>query len=83
MKKPQYEVRIRYDENWNGQGEYFVFEGKWTDEKEWGLDSAFKLLDYRDENGNVHEQDKAAVLNYQALTKIRELQKIGIPFYFC
>ena len=82
-KEPKYEARIRYVEDWYGQGEHFVFEGKWTNEEEWGLDTAFKLLDYRDENWNVHEKDKAAVLSYQALTKIRELQKMKIPFYFC
>ena len=41
-----YEERIRYDENWCDQGEHFVFEGKWSDEKDWGLDSAFPLFDY-------------------------------------
>ena len=73
-KKNQLECRIRYVENWNGQGEYFVFENKWTDEDEWGLDTAFKLLDYGEGKGNV--------ISYQALTKIRELQKLGIPFRF-
>ena len=81
-KKNQLECRIRYEKDWNGRGEYFIFENKWTDEEEWSLDTAFKLLDYRGEDGTVLEQDKAAVINYQALTKIRELQKFGIPFYF-
>lgn len=68
MKKAKYEVRIRYDEDWKGEGEYFVFEGKWTNEQEWGLDTAFKLIDDR--------------ISYQALTKIRELKRLGIDFYF-
>lgn len=75
--------RIRYVENWNGgdgTGEYFLFEGKWSDEDDshWGLDTAFKLLDL-DYKG-IHE--KGVLLNYQALTKIRELMKMGIDFYF-
>ena len=73
-----YEERIRYDEDWNGQGEHFVFEGKWSDETEWGLDSAFQLFDY-DKDG-YHEG--ACLINYRALTKIRELKKMGIDFWF-
>lgn len=68
MRKPRYEERIRYDENFRDDGEHFVFEGKWSDESEWGLDQAFKLVNDR--------------LSYQALTKIRELQRLDIPFYF-
>lgn len=68
MKKAKYEVRIRYDEDWNGQGEHFVFEGKWTFGTEWELDTAFKLIDN--------------MISYQALTKIRQLKKLGIDFYF-
>ena len=73
-RKQKYEVRIRYAEDWNGKGEHFVFEGKWSDEEAWGLDTAYKLLDYRNEKG--------VLLNYEALTKIRELQRMGIRFYF-
>lgn len=73
-KKDHLEVRIRYVEDWDGQGEYFVFENKWTNEDEWGLDTAFKLLDYNGKKGEV--------VSYQALTKIRELMKLGIPFRF-
>ena len=36
-KKEKLEGRVRYEENWRGEGEYFIFEIKWTDEKEWGL----------------------------------------------
>lgn len=64
----RYECRIRYDEDWNGRGECFVFEGKWTDEDEWGLDTAYALID-----------DK---ISYEALTKIRELMRNGVHFYF-
>lgn len=71
---PYYQVRIRYDEDWRGDGEHFVFEGKWTNEDEWGLDTAFKLFDYKGEKG--------VLLNYQCLTKIRELNRMQIPFYF-
>ena len=75
-KKSHLECRIRYDENWRGQGEYFVFENKWTNEGDdaWGLDTAFKLRP----NGNKEGE----LVHYTALTKIRELQRLGIPFYF-
>ena len=66
--------RIHYDADWHGMGEYFIFETKWTNEEEWGLDTAFKLLDYNDEPG--------AVISYKALTKIREWTRLGIDFYF-
>ena len=74
-KKNKLVCRIRYEENWQGEGEHYIFENKWTDETRWVLDTAFKLLDYGEEKG--------AVLSYMALTKIRELQKLGIEFYFC
>lgn len=77
-KKDRLEVRIRYERDWNDQGEHFVFENKWTSEDEWGLDTAFKLLDYDYGNGI----EKGAVISYQALTKIRELIKLGISFRF-
>ena len=76
--KKRFQERIRYDENWNDEGEHFVFEGKWTDEDEWSLDSAFKLFDYK--NGDYFE--KGSLINYQALTKIRELMKCGTEFWF-
>lgn len=72
--EPYLEARIRYVEDWNGQGEYYVFENKWTNEEEWGLDVAFKLQDSAEEKG--------VLLHYEALTKIRELMNLGIPFYF-
>ena len=70
----RYQERIRYVEDWNGHGEHFVFEGKWSDKDEWGLDSAFKLID--------HEDKKGELISYQALTKIRELMKMDIDFWF-
>lgn len=33
MKK-ELVCRIRYVEDWNGRGEHFLFENKWTDEEE-------------------------------------------------
>ena len=65
-KEPHYEERIRYVEDWHGDGEHFVFEGKWSDEDEWGLDSAFKLFPFRD-------GEEPNMINYMAQTKIREL----------
>ena len=73
-KEPEFEGRIRYVEDWNGRGEYFLFENKWTNEEEWGLEIAFKLLDYGDEKGEV--------VNYRALTTIREWQRLGMKFHF-
>lgn len=74
MKEPKLEGKITYVEDWYGKGEYYIFSTKWTNEDEWGLDTAFKLLDYGEE--------KAGVISYQALTKIREWQRMGIPFHF-
>lgn len=71
MKKQKEEhlvCRIRYEENYRDDGEHYIFENKWTDEETWGLDTAFKLIDDR--------------ISYQALTKIREMQRNGIEFYF-
>ncbi len=64
----RFEERIRYDKDWCGQGEHFVFEGKYTDEDEWSLDMAFPVVD-----DNIH---------YTALTKVRELLWCGTPFHF-
>lgn len=70
--------RIRYCENWNDRGEYFVFEIKSSDGT-YSLDCAFKLWDYND--GETEEG--ACMVHYTALTKIREWQKMGMTFYFC
>lgn len=77
--KAHLECRIRYDENWNGHGEHFVFENKWTNEESWGLDSAIPLISYEDGKRIVGKGD---LLHYTALTKIRELMELDVPFYF-
>lgn len=74
MAKKKLMGRIRYEEDWNGMGEHFIFENKWSDEDEWGLEVAFKLLDYNGKKGEV--------ISYQALTKIREWKRLGVDFYF-
>lgn len=77
--KPRLEARIRYEEDWNGRGEYFVFENKWTNEEYWGLDCAFACISFKDGEMVIGKGD---LLNYQALTKVRELMRLGIRFYF-
>lgn len=74
MAKAKLLGRIHYEEDWYGMGEHFVFETKWSNEDEWGLDTAFKLLDYNGEQG--------AVISYQALTKVREWTRLSVDFYF-
>lgn len=73
-KKDRLECRIRYVEDWNGRGEHFVFENKWTNEDAWGLDTAFPLFDA--------EWGKGELIHYTALTKIRDLMDMGIDVYF-
>lgn len=72
------ETRIYYDENWNGEGEHFVFETR-REGEDWGLDSAFPLVSY--ENGEL-VCGKGDLINYTALTKIREYKKLGVKIYF-
>ena len=67
-KKNKLIGRIRYEEDWNGRGEYYIFENKWSNEEEWGLECAFPLV-----NDMVH---------YEALTLIRQWQRLGMEFYF-
>lgn len=74
LDERHFEERIRYVEDWHGEGEHFLFEGKQSDEDAWGLDTAFKLFDLNGEKG--------VLVHYQALTKIRELIKMRIPYYF-
>ena len=78
LDERHFEERIRYVEDWHGEGEHYVFEGKHSDEEDWGLDTAFKLFDL-DYKG--HHED-GVLISYQALTKIRELRKMGVPFHF-
>ena len=73
-KKDKLVGRIRYEEDWNGRGEHFIFENKWSNEDEWGLECAFKLLDYGDEKG--------AVVSYKAITLIRQWKELGVDFHF-
>lgn len=63
------QCRIRYEENYNGRGEHFIFEIKKGDD--WGLDKAFKLIG-----------DNADLISYQALTEIRDLQDLGFEVFF-
>lgn len=72
MKKNQMEYRIRFDENYNGRGEFFVFEYRSNGDDEWNLDSAFKVLG----------DEADGMISYQALTKIRHLMDMGIHFRF-
>ena len=78
MAKRKLQCRIKYMEKcpWFGKEEVeaFVFENKWSDEDEWGLDTAYRLYD--------SDYGKGELISYQALTKIRELQNLGIEFYF-
>ena len=79
LDERHYEERIRYVEDWHGEGEHYVFEGKWSDEDSWGLDMACKLFDL----DHAGQHFKGELISYQALTKIRELIKMRIPFHFC
>ena len=78
MDERHYQERIRYVEDWNGHGEYFLFEGKWSDEDDWGLDTAFKLQPLVTKDETIEGE----LISYQALTKIRELMKMDVNFWF-
>lgn len=65
---PRFITRIRYDEDYDGRGEAYVFECKWTHDNEWSLDCAYYLRD--------------DMISYEALTKIRELKRNGVEFTF-
>lgn len=80
LDKRHYVERIRYDKDWKGHGEYFVFEGKMSDESDdqWGLDAAYKLFDL-EVDGNT---EKGVLIHYEALTKIRQLLDRRIDFWF-
>ena len=60
------ECRGRYIQN--NEGEWYNFEIRQNEDDNFGLDTSFRLVDGR--------------LNYQALTKIRELMKLGYRIYF-
>ena len=81
-KKDKMIGRVRYVEDWYGQGEHFLFECKWEDEPEtgWSLDSAFPLFDVIDGEIKTGTGD---YIHYTALTKIREWRKTSITdIYF-
>ena len=78
-KKAKLEGRIRYVEDWHGEGEHYLFESKWTNEEDWGLESAFPLCSFEDGELVLGEGD---LVHYTALTKIRDWLKLGVDFYF-
>lgn len=73
-KRNQLEYRIRHTDNFMNDGEYFLFECKRSNEKDWGLDTAFKVMKTTDED---------VVVNLGALVKISRLMDLDIPFKFC
>lgn len=84
MNKKRKQIgRIRYDENFHGGGEHFVFEWKWNDEPNtaWSMECAFALLELSDGKLNVGKGN-GELINYQALTKVREWLKMGMDIYF-
>ena len=68
MAKNKLQGRIRYDKNYMGRGEHYMFEVKHENEEEWGLDKAFPLKD--------------DMVHYTALTEIRQWQYLEIEFWF-
>lgn len=68
MSKNTVRGRIRYDENFMNEGEFYVFELANGKEDEWTLETAYKLVEDR--------------VSYEALTHIRNWQNLGIDFYF-
>lgn len=66
-KEPKLEGRVRYEENWRGEREYFIFEIKWTNEKEWGLETAYPCVD-----------DK---VHWSVIAHFRKWQDLGISYY--
>ncbi len=71
MAKRKMIGRIRYVEDWRGEGEHYVFEWKWDDEPAtaWGFECAAPLVNFGEYTDMIH---------YTALTKIMEWAKIGI-----
>lgn len=67
--------RISYVENWNNQGEYYVFEWKFENEDSWSFECAAPLCELKD--GEL-KCGSGEMIHYTALTKIREWMKIGI-----
>ena len=70
MRKEAKIGRIRYDENWHGEGEHYVFEWKWgEDDPEWKFQMAAPIISDREHSNMIH---------FTALTQIREWQRVGI-----
>ena len=67
-KKAKLEGRVRYDANYRGEGEYFIFEIKWTDEDEWGLETAYPC-----------REDK---IHWSVLAHFRKWKDLGIDYHF-
>lgn len=71
--------RVRYDKDCFGEGEHYVFEYRKFDEEEWTFDSAFPLVSFEDGKLVIGKGD---LLNYTALTKVREMMKYGYAICF-
>lgn len=59
---------MRYVEIGHNDGEYYVFEIKWSDEEEWGLEMCVPV-----------DHD---MIHYTALTCVREWIKNGVEIHF-
>lgn len=68
-KKVKVEGRIRYEADYMGRGEHYIFEFKKTTDKEWKMEKAFGLI-------------QGELVHYTALTTLREWQRLGIEFHF-
>ena len=58
--------RIRYEENFMNEGEYFIFEIKWDSEKEWGLETAYKCVDNK--------------VNWEVIAHFKKWKQLGVIF---
>ena len=72
-KKEKLECRIRYVEDWCGNGEHFVFENKWPDDEEWGLDSAFPICEIKD---RAYENPRAT--QYGSKRTVWKVRRSGV-----
>lgn len=81
MKQPYLEGRICYCADLYGDGEHFVFQSKWSNEPDtmWSLECAFPFVEYKNGELIIGSGD---LLNFQAVTKIREWMKLGVKFHF-
>lgn len=79
MKEKKMIGRIRYEENWMGEGEHFIYEWRWEDEDEWQFEASAPLCSW--ENGNL-VTGKGDFLNYSALTHIRKWTNLGFKHIY-